>query len=80
MPTPYLPQRIDPHKDINRKYLSIEDRIQIADLHRESHTPARIADMMDRHRSTITRELRRHHSADGPYRTDTAQLKALSKT
>ncbi|WP_249399703.1 helix-turn-helix domain-containing protein [Corynebacterium diphtheriae] len=60
LPAPALPTRIDPYKPINRRYLNIEDRIQIADLYREGHCPAYIARVMGQSRSTITRDLRRN--------------------
>ncbi|MFA1433650.1 helix-turn-helix domain-containing protein [Corynebacterium diphtheriae] len=51
----YRPQRyphaLTPTKTINRRYLSIEDRIQIADLYREGHCPAYIARVMGQSRS-----------------------------
>ncbi|WP_339326046.1 helix-turn-helix domain-containing protein [Corynebacterium diphtheriae] len=56
---------MDPYKPINRRYLSIEDRIQIADLYREGHCPAYIARVMGQSRSTITRELRRNMLSAG---------------
>jgi len=55
--------------------LSFVDRCRIEDLVKVGYTPARIADLLGRQRSTITRELRRGRRPDGQgrYRAVTAQ-------
>lgn len=73
---PALPPGLNPYTPISSRYLSMDERIQIADLYRE-HLPLReIARRLGRAASTISREIRRNHSAEGPYRPDTAQKKA----
>ncbi len=54
--------------------LSFVDRCRIEDLTKASYTPARIADLLDRSRSTITRELAKGRvDGQGRYRAVIAQ-------
>lgn len=79
LPEPALPAGINPYQPIDARYLSSDERILIADLHREHHSIRAIADRLGRAPSTISREIRRNHSPDGPYRPDTAQKKAAAR-
>ncbi len=54
--------------------LTSEERYMLAALRRQGLNPSQIARSLDRHRSTICRELRRNSTrADGRYRASTAQ-------
>ena len=79
MAEPALPSGIDPYKPIHARYLNIHERALIADLIREGHTIRGIARRVGRSPSTISREIRRNHHAEGPYRPDTAQNKAAGR-
>ena len=76
---PRLPAGVDPYKRISARYLSFEDRVVIADLLRECRSYRYIGDVLGRSASTIKREVDRNHSAEGPYRAETAQLKACAR-
>lgn len=66
-------------KRISNRYLCFEERVIIADLLRE-HVPLReIGRLLGRSALSIQREVRRNHSAEGPYRAETAQLKACAR-
>ncbi len=78
-PKPQLPPGTDPYKSISPRYLTHLDRVAIADLRREGLSVREIAGRLSRSHSTISRELRRNHSADGPYRPEAAQLKAVAR-
>jgi IS30 family transposase len=54
------------------RYLSLEERTTIADLHREQKTLREIAVAVGRHPSTISRELGRNSDAAGGYLPGTA--------
>ncbi|ERS59128.1 hypothetical protein HMPREF1257_02300, partial [Corynebacterium sp. KPL1814] len=76
---PALPGGVDPYKRISDRYICFEERVIIADLLRE-HVPLReIGRRLGRSASSIQREVRRNHSAEGPYRAETAQLKACAR-
>lgn len=60
---------------MNYTYLTQEKRYQIYALKKAGHKPSEIADMLDRDRSTISRELARNRGQRG-YRPRQAQLMA----
>jgi len=67
-------------KVISARFLSVEERIEIADLHRQGHTVRRIAQRLNRVPSTISRELRRNaHPGSGDYRPWAAQRRAARR-
>lgn len=70
---------IDPYKEISNRYLSLIDREQIFDLHKAGHGVRAIARVLGRSASTISRELRRNHTAAGPYAPLAAQRKATAR-
>lgn len=78
-PESKLPPGTDPYKPISSRYLSHLDRVTIADLYREGLGVREIARKLHRSHSSISRELRRNHSAEGPYRAEAAQLKAVAR-
>lgn len=61
------------------KHLSREERYQIASLHKAGHTKRKIAQMLGRHPSTISRELERGRGLRG-YRAEQACAKALQRS
>lgn len=64
-------------------HISKEERVQISALKRAGHTNGTIADQLDRHRSTIGRELRKHATEVSPtmfvYRPGTAHRRAKDR-
>lgn len=56
-----------PVPDIDARYLSLLEREQIADLHREKRSIRQIAAELDRAPSTISREIRRNRDERGRY-------------
>jgi IS30 family transposase len=65
---------------ISQRYLSEDERVRIADLHRAGHTVRSIATELGRSPSTISRELRRNaESEDGKYRPFMAQRLAVER-
>jgi len=78
-PEPQLLPGVNPYQRISPRYLSHQERVAIADLRREGHSIREIARRIDRSHSSISRELRRNHSAQGPYRPEAAQLKATAR-
>lgn len=66
--------------EISPRYLSGDERVRIADLHRAGHTVRFIAAELDRSPSTVSRELRRNRDpASGQYRPFTAQRLAADR-
>lgn len=61
------------------KHLSREQRYQIHSLMRANHTLTQIARLLGRHRSTISREIRRGHGGRG-YRAEQACDKAKQRS
>ena len=55
-------------RPISPRFLSGEERIEIADLASKGHGPTAIAAALDRSPSTISRELRRNVHESGQYR------------
>lgn len=66
-------------RPISPRFLSQEERIEIADLRRAGMTVRTIAAALSRSPSTISRELRRNGRADGQYRPFDAHRKAAMK-
>jgi IS30 family transposase len=65
---------------ISARFLSIEERIEIADLHRQGASMRQIAEGLGRSPSTISRELRRNaHPGSGDYRPWAAQRRAARR-
>ena len=59
-------------------HLSLEEREVIAHMHRAGKTQTQIADRLGRHKSTVSRELRRNRSRNG-YWAAAAQQKAETR-
>jgi len=67
-------------QEISARYLSEDERVLIADRHRDGETVRSIAAELDRSPSTISREVRRNHDpASGEYRPFTAQRLATGR-
>jgi len=67
-------------KVISARFLSVEERIEIADLLRQGHTVRRVAQRLNRAPSTISRELSRNaHPGSGDYRPWAAQRRAARR-
>lgn len=64
---------------ISSRYLSAEERVTIADLHRAGHSSRAIAEQVRRSPSTISRELARNTGSDGRYGAGAAQRFAASR-
>jgi IS30 family transposase len=65
---------------ISARYLSVEERITIADLHREGYSSRAIGAVLGRDHSTISREITRNrHPRTGDYRPHAAQDRAQSR-
>jgi IS30 family transposase len=66
--------------EISDRYLSEDERVRIADLHRSKHTVRAIATELGRSPSTISRELRRNRDeGSGQYRPFAAQRLAAER-
>jgi transposase, IS30 family len=66
--------------EIAGRYLSEDERVTIADLHRRGHTVRAIAAEVNRSPSTVSRELRRNRDpGSGQYRPFTAQRLAVDR-
>ena len=66
-------------RQISDRYLSEEERIDIADLRRAALTIRQIAAELDRAPSTVSRELRRNSRRDGQYRPFEAHRWAVQR-
>jgi IS30 family transposase len=67
-------------KTISARFLSVEERIEIADLHRARLTLREIARQLNRSPSTISRELCRNaHPSSGDYRPWAAQQRSAQR-
>jgi len=65
-------------REISSRYLSEDERVRIADLHREGNGVRAIAEKLGRSPATISRELRRNRDpSSGLYRPFTAQRMAV---
>jgi len=72
----YAPVKITEAKPRSPRYLSEQERIQIADLRAARMSVRRIAEQMGRAPSTISREIRRNSDPDGRYRPHQAEQAA----
>jgi IS30 family transposase len=76
----YPPVINKPKPAISARYLSEDERVTIADLHRGGHTVRAIAVELGRSPSTVSRELRRNRDQDsGQYRPFIAQRLAAGR-
>ena len=66
-------------RTISSRYLSQDERIEIADLHRAGLSIRRIAHQLGRSPSTISRDLRRNGRKDGSYRPFDAHRNAVAR-
>ena len=66
-------------RQISNRYLSEEERIDIADLRRSGLSIRKIADKLGRAPSTVSRELRRNSRSDGTYRPFEAHRWAVQR-
>jgi IS30 family transposase len=66
-------------REISPRYLSEDERIQIADLHRDGVSVTKIAEQLNRAPSTIYRELKRNASSSGAYRPHEAHKQAVDR-
>nr|WP_239654583.1 helix-turn-helix domain-containing protein [Rhodococcus sp. AD45] len=64
---------------ISPRFLSEDERIQVADLRRERLSIRQIATQLNRSPSTISRELRRNASTSGTYRPHEAHRRAVAR-
>ncbi|MCW2646834.1 MAG: integrase [Pseudonocardiales bacterium] len=78
-----VPDRPKPPREekvISARFLSVEERIEIADLYRQGLSVRQIARRASRAPSTISRELRRNaHPGSGDYRPWAAQRRAARR-
>jgi IS30 family transposase len=72
----YPPVKITEAKPRSPRYLSEQERIQIADLLASNTSIRGIAEQMGRSPSTISREIRRNRDSDGRYRPHHAEQAA----
>jgi transposase, IS30 family len=76
---PRAPKPIE-EQSISARFLSVEERIEIADLHRTGMSLREIARRLDRSPSTISREVRRNaHPSSGDYRPWAAQRRSVRR-
>ncbi|MGH3517380.1 MAG: IS30 family transposase [Haloechinothrix sp.] len=76
----YPPVVNRPSREISPRYLSEDERVRIADLHRAGRSVRAIADELGRNPSTVSRELRRNRDPErGQYRPFTAQRLAVER-
>jgi IS30 family transposase len=66
-------------REISARYLSQDERIEIADLRHAGLSVRQVAQRLGRAPSTVSRELRRNGGSDGRYRPFDAHRKATSK-
>ncbi len=76
----YAPVTTTRKVEISERYLSEDERVTVADLHRQRHSIRAIAAEMGRSPSTISRELRRNRDPGrGQYRPFVAQRLAVDR-
>ncbi len=76
--SPGSPKVVALERVIDPRFLSVDERTQIADLHRQGASVREIARQLGRSPSTISRELRRNaHPRSGEYRPWAAQRRAV---
>ena len=66
-------------RQLSARYLSLDERTLIADLHCQRETVRAIAEVLGRSPSTISRELRRNVGVDGHYRPGVADRLAAGR-
>jgi transposase, IS30 family len=66
-------------RDVNLRFVSEDERVQIADLHRAGLSGREIARRLGRAASTISRELRRNATAGKGYRPFEAHRRATAR-
>jgi IS30 family transposase len=67
-------------RKISARYLSVDERLEIADLRRERLSVREIARRLERDPATISRELRRNgHPGSGEYRPWAAQRRSAAR-
>ncbi len=66
-------------RQISSRFLSQDERVEIADLHRAGSSIRQIADRLGRAPSTISRELRRNAHSGGSYRPFDAHRQATAR-
>ena len=77
---PSRPKPLREERVISARFLSVEERLEIADMHRRGVSVRQIADRLGRSPSTISRELRRNaHPSSGDYRPWAAQRRAAQR-
>jgi len=65
---------------ISPRFLSVDERLEIADMHRQGLGIRKIAARLNRSASTVSRELRRNaHPSSGDYRPWAAQRRAATR-
>lgn len=74
---PQVRATLDVTRTINSRYLSIQERERIADLHRDGNGVRAIARMIGRSPGTVSKELARNRAADGSYGPHQAQRQAV---
>jgi transposase, IS30 family len=75
----YAPVKITEARPRSPRYLSEQERIQIADLLAARMSVRRVAEQLGRAPSTISREIRRNSDPDGHYRPHHAEQAALRR-
>lgn len=70
---------LKPATPASPRYLSLDERIRIADLHRDGHSLRTIGRLICRPASTISREIKRNSSPSGRYRPHQAQQCAIAR-
>ena len=76
----YLPVINVQKREISSRYLSEDERVRIADLHRAGRGVRQIAAELGRNASTVSRELRCNRDVgSGSYRPFTAQRLAVAR-
>lgn len=70
---------VKPARTYSPRYLGEEERLRLADLHREGHTMRHIAKLMGRAPSIISRELRLGADTAGRYRPHEAHRRAATR-
>lgn len=75
----YPPVKAAEQKVRSERYLSADERIRVADLHRAGEGVRSIARQIGRSPSTVSRELRRNAGEDGSYRPYAAERAAVAR-
>lgn len=76
----HYPSVIKPNASlVSSRYLSHDERVAIADLHRAGLSSRAIAEQVGRRPSTVSRELARNSAPDGRYGAASAQQRAVGR-